>query len=274
MFRKPEGYAAFQDLLHKATTWGAGLLPDAESLSPSPVAQADGDLSRFMQGLLTAHVWRHHRHYQSSGHVWQGRFKAFPIQQDGHLLTVLRYIERNPLRAKLATRAQDWLWSSLRERDASAGWLQPIPVGSDRLDGLDQCTHDGRGGGGGASPCEPGNAVWGRAVGAADSTPSGTGGNPQTQRAATDTRGKVECPLLLLSFTPLFYSFLAPFRTYLAPFRTYVRANANPTLGGADAHEAVRRSPRPAPRVVQWSCRTAGFRPALHQHEPLLGRAH
>ena len=68
----------------------------------------DGDLSRWMQWLLTAHVRRYHRWYESSGHVWQGRFKAFPIEQDEHLLTVLRYIEQNPIRAKLVTRAEDW----------------------------------------------------------------------------------------------------------------------------------------------------------------------
>ncbi len=43
----------------------------------------------------------YHRHYHSSGHVWRGRFKAFPIQRDERFLTVLRYAERNPLRAKL-----------------------------------------------------------------------------------------------------------------------------------------------------------------------------
>ena len=67
-----------------------------------------------MQWLLTAHVRRYHRHYHGSGHVWQGRFKAFPIQQDAHLLTVLRYVERNPLRAGLVDRAEAWVWSSLR----------------------------------------------------------------------------------------------------------------------------------------------------------------
>jgi putative transposase len=54
----------------------------------------DGDLSKWMQWLLTAHVRRYHQWYESSGHVWQGRFKAFPIEQDAHLLTVLRYIEQ------------------------------------------------------------------------------------------------------------------------------------------------------------------------------------
>jgi putative transposase len=73
----------------------------------------DGDLGRWMQWLLTSHVRRYHRHYGGSGHVWQGRFKAFPIQEDEHLLIVLRYVERNPLRAKLTPRAESWRWSSL-----------------------------------------------------------------------------------------------------------------------------------------------------------------
>jgi putative transposase len=76
----------------------------------------DGDLSAWMGWLLTAHVRRYHKHYRSSGHVWQGRFKAFPIQEDDHLLSVLRYIERNPLRANLVAKAEDWSWSSLRYR--------------------------------------------------------------------------------------------------------------------------------------------------------------
>ncbi len=75
--------------------------------------QADGDLSRWMQWLLTTHVRRHHRAYQTDGRIWQGRFKAFPIQHDTHLLTVIRYVERNPLRANLVTNAIDWAWSSL-----------------------------------------------------------------------------------------------------------------------------------------------------------------
>ena len=46
--------------------------------------------------------------------MWQGRFKAFPIEQDNHLLTVLRYIEQNPVRAHLVARVEDWRWSSAR----------------------------------------------------------------------------------------------------------------------------------------------------------------
>jgi len=66
-----------------------------------------------MPWLLTAHVRRYHRHYRGSGHVWQGRFKAFPIRQDEHLRTVLRYVERNPVRANLVERAQQWPWIRL-----------------------------------------------------------------------------------------------------------------------------------------------------------------
>jgi putative transposase len=59
-----------------------------------------------------AHTWRFHRQRRSSGHVWQGRFKSPVIQQDDHLLTVMRYVEANPLRARLVREPGDWRWSS------------------------------------------------------------------------------------------------------------------------------------------------------------------
>jgi hypothetical protein len=73
-------------------------------------------------GLLMAHARRSHRHDGTSGHVWQGRFKAFIIQDDDHLRTVLRYVERNALLAELVARAEDWKWSSL------PGWLRRAPL--------------------------------------------------------------------------------------------------------------------------------------------------
>ena len=79
----------------------------------------DGEVSRWMQWLMTAQVRRHHRRHGSDGHLWQGRFKAFPIQRDEHLLSVLRYVERNPLRAKLVAHAEDWPWSSLGTANAA-----------------------------------------------------------------------------------------------------------------------------------------------------------
>jgi len=74
----------------------------------------DGDLSAWMQWLMTAHVRRYHRHYHSSGHVWQGRFRSFPIRTGKHLLAVVRYVEQNPVRAKglVTQRVDDWPWSS------------------------------------------------------------------------------------------------------------------------------------------------------------------
>ena len=62
---------------------------------------------------LTAHVRRYHRRHGTTGHVWQGRLEAFPIEDDDHLVTVLRYVEHNASRAELAARAKDWKWSSL-----------------------------------------------------------------------------------------------------------------------------------------------------------------
>ena len=79
----------------------------------------DGDLGRFMQRLTTTHVrrWRLHRGSVGEGHLYQGTYKSFPIQQDEHFLTVCRYVERNALRANLAKQAQDWRWSSLGVRE-------------------------------------------------------------------------------------------------------------------------------------------------------------
>lgn len=83
----------------------------------------DGDLGRWMHWLLTTHVQYHRQRHGTTGRIWQGRFKAPPVQRDDHLLTVMRYVERNPLRAGLVDRAQDWPWSSLRGR---AGEVHPL----------------------------------------------------------------------------------------------------------------------------------------------------
>jgi putative transposase len=119
VFHKPADYAAFVRLLQEANeridmrlvAWC--LMPNHFHLVLWP--RRDGDLSRYVQWLLTSHVRRYHRHYGSSGHVWQGRFAAFPIQQDDHLLRVLRYVERNPVRARTVPvrKAERWPWSSI-----------------------------------------------------------------------------------------------------------------------------------------------------------------
>src|SRR6202048_151807 len=57
----------------------------------------DGELSEFMRWLTVTHTQRWHacHHTQGTGPLYQGRFKAFPIAEDDHLLTVMRYVERN-----------------------------------------------------------------------------------------------------------------------------------------------------------------------------------
>jgi len=134
VFRKEEDYEAFLALVGEAcqrrpmSVLAFCLMPNHFHLVVEP--REDGELSPWMQWLMTAHVRRYHRHYGSSGHVWQGRFKSFPIEADDHLLTVLRYVERNPLRRGLVERAESWPWSSLQWWARSpAKWPEWLCVG-------------------------------------------------------------------------------------------------------------------------------------------------
>ena len=76
--------------------------------------------------------WHAHRQSAGAGHVYQGRFRSFPVQGDDHFLTVCRYVERNALRAGLVKRAEDWRWSSLWQRTHGGGeapeWLAQWPI--------------------------------------------------------------------------------------------------------------------------------------------------
>jgi putative transposase len=84
----------------------------------------EAPISRVMQSLLISHTQRYHRCHHSGGHVWQGRFKSLDIQDDEHLLTFLRYIEANPLRARMVESAGDYRWSSF----SAHGIGRPDPV--------------------------------------------------------------------------------------------------------------------------------------------------
>ncbi len=70
-----------------------------------------------MQRLTTTHVrrWHLHRHSVGRGHLYQGPYKSFPVQDDDHFYTVCRYVERNALRASLVERAEQWRWGSLAQ---------------------------------------------------------------------------------------------------------------------------------------------------------------
>jgi len=125
VFHKDGDYLAFVELLGQmAVDYGVQLF--AYCLMPNHFhllvrAGKGADLSRGMQWFTTTHVRRYHRHYRSSGHLWQGRYKSFGIEDDDHLLTVARYVEGNPVRAGLVLAAADWIWSSHRERIRQQG---------------------------------------------------------------------------------------------------------------------------------------------------------
>ncbi len=134
VFHKKEDYQAFIDLIAAASlrlpmrVLGYCLMPNHFHLMVRPFG--DGELSTWMQWLMTSHVRRYHAHYHSSGHIWQGRYKSFIVQKDEHFLTVMRYIERNALRAGLVKRAENWHFGSLywHTADRRLGLLTDWPV--------------------------------------------------------------------------------------------------------------------------------------------------
>jgi putative transposase len=128
LFHKPQDYQSFVDLLGEALDRVPGMRLLAWCLMPNHWHMAlwpreDPDLSDFMRWLSNTHVRRWHQHWHSvgQGHIYQGRFKSFLVQDDVHYLTLLRYIESNPCRAGLVKETQAWLWSSLGTQSTSEG---------------------------------------------------------------------------------------------------------------------------------------------------------
>jgi putative transposase len=132
MFSRPKDFAAFQSLLIEAherfplrllawcvmgTHWHFVAWP-----------REDGELTAFFRWLAHTHAmrWRVAHHTVGYGHLYQGRFKSFPVQRDGHLLDVCRYVERNALTVGLVDRAEQWPWGSLWAREQGPPELQAI----------------------------------------------------------------------------------------------------------------------------------------------------
>ncbi len=139
LFEKQADYQAFETVLAETLAAQGGvrlltycLMPNHWHLVLRPTG--DRDLGCFMQRLTLTHSrrWQEHRQCHGTGHVYQGRYKSFPVQKDKHLLTVLRYVERNALRAKLVKRAEAWRWGGLWVRregsDEQRAMLSPWPV--------------------------------------------------------------------------------------------------------------------------------------------------
>lgn len=97
--------------------------------------ERDGDLAAFMHHVTNTHVkrWKEHRHEIGYGHLYQGRYKCFPVETEDYFYQVVRYVERNALRANLVERAESWPWSSLRRpqrenRPILSPWPLPRPA--------------------------------------------------------------------------------------------------------------------------------------------------
>lgn len=119
IFESDGDYEAFEQVLLEAVErtetrlLAYCVMPNHWHLAVWP--REDGELSRFVGWLTLTHTQRWHAHRRSAGlgHLYQGRFKSFPVETDEHFLTVARYVERNPLRAKLVDHAEDWRYGSL-----------------------------------------------------------------------------------------------------------------------------------------------------------------
>ncbi len=136
LFHKDGDYEAFERVLtegfdrYPVDLLTYCLMPNHWHLVVRP--KTDEALGRLMGWVGVTHVRRHHEHYhqRGTGHLYQGRFKSFPVAEDDHFLTLCRYVEANPLRAKLVQRARQWPWSGLwcREHGGTEIPLSPWPV--------------------------------------------------------------------------------------------------------------------------------------------------
>lgn len=123
LFKKRTDYESFEQVLalalerHPMRVLSYIVMPNHWHMVLWPTE--DSHLTAFLRWLTHTHTmrWHTYHHTVGTGHLYQGRFKAFPVQTDEHFLTVCRYVERNALRAKLVERAEQWQWSSLWRRE-------------------------------------------------------------------------------------------------------------------------------------------------------------
>ena len=138
IFSKPGDFDAFVDLLREGCRRVPGMRVLAYCLMGNHWHLAlwphnDGDLAKFVGWVSTTHVrrWRQHRRSVGEGHLYQGRYKSFPVQADRHLLVMLRYVEANAVRADVVRHARQWPHCSFAARLAggeAAEWLAQWPV--------------------------------------------------------------------------------------------------------------------------------------------------
>lgn len=166
LFEQEGEYALFEAILDEVRervpvrilSWC--LMPNHWHLVLRP--EKDGALSDYMRLVTLLHTQRWHarRATVGTGHLYQGRFKSFVVQQDAHFLAVCRYVERNALRANLVQRAEHWPWSSLSRLSGSssrhprvdawpvprpANWIEQVNTAAsdEELKALRRCTRRG-----------------------------------------------------------------------------------------------------------------------------------
>lgn len=118
IFDKPGDYQSFENLIEEAKEltgmriFAYEIMPNHWHLVLSP--RNDGDLGIFMHHLTNKHTRQVHvlTGTIGSGHLYQGRYKSFLIDSENYLLGVIKYIERNAVRAKLVKNCEDWQWGS------------------------------------------------------------------------------------------------------------------------------------------------------------------
>jgi putative transposase len=122
LFPSDGDYARFAEFLDRRAWYGSTrlfgycLMPTHWHLVLSP--WSGWDLSAYVRGLTLMHArWWHERcRTRGAGRIYRGQFRAFAVEPGAALLAVLRHVERNPVRAGLVRRAEDWRWSSLADR--------------------------------------------------------------------------------------------------------------------------------------------------------------
>ncbi len=138
LFGKDADYEAFERIIEK-TLESRPMRICAYCLMPNHWhfvlwPERDGQLGPFMQKLGVTHVrnWQEHHRRVGYGHVYQGRYKSFPVEEDDHFYQVVRYVERNAMRANLTTAAESWRWGSLWRRvhggPGGRKWLSDWPL--------------------------------------------------------------------------------------------------------------------------------------------------
>jgi putative transposase len=136
VFHEPADYQRFLTMLgtarakHPIDVIGYCVMPNHFHLVLFP--RTDTALSAYMQQVTGRYSCNYRLRTRTAGygHVFQAPFWSHPVESMEHFLATLRYVEANPVRAGLVARAQDWPWSSLRERlgGRSPQLLSPLPV--------------------------------------------------------------------------------------------------------------------------------------------------